>query len=259
MPNARVLALTASLVLLTQLAAQPPSTDCVVNDSAFTTNQGGCQDQATNLVWILAAYGSGDWAYANNLCNNLVLAGFSNWRLPTLAEMQSADAHGAISHVNMSTGNLYYWSSGTRGNKAWAHNFYSNSDLLTLKSSHLDMLCVRPGLPLGGTLAGADDLPRLRAARVVSEDRGTVVVSAPDLALQPCFFVADFALGTDITTVRTVPGGVDTGTGTLDAAGRTTLQLDLGALGLSGALLPSMWLGLVVLGPTGPVLYDLAR
>src|SRR5262245_58711088 len=131
------LVFTASAILSTALAAQTPPGACEVNDTAFTTREGGCQDQATNLVWSAITPNARNWSSAVSYCSNLVEGGYSDWRLPTLAELVTVDQNGAATHLadpqDLMWWNFHFWSSSTRGNRAWAHNFFTNADLLTLK------------------------------------------------------------------------------------------------------------------------------
>lgn len=259
--NRRFAALAVALtVTALPLAAQTPPGACVVNDASFTTREGGCQDQAGNLVWSSRQIGTWTWANTATWCGNLVEGGFSDWRVPTLAELQAVDTHGAAAHLHDITVNgQYFWSSTARGNRAWAHAFGTHADGLFIKTSFFYLYCVRPGLPAGGAgFVGSGALPQLRTARMLAGDTLTTTAIAPELAQRPCFFVAGLPGGTAMTIVQTVPGMIDAGPGMLNAAGRVSLSVDLGVAGLGLAEVQSFWLGLVVLEPTGPVLYDLS-
>jgi hypothetical protein len=80
-------------------AANPPPGACLTNDAAWTTANGGCQDQTSGLVWSSLRNRSlmynGPWAYAVTDCDNLVEGGYSDWRLPTLNECIQAAHDGA--------------------------------------------------------------------------------------------------------------------------------------------------------------------
>ena len=60
-------------------AAQGPANAALVN-----MNDGTIYDTSTQLTWLRnAGLGGGTWSASNLWANNLVFAGFSDWRLPT--------------------------------------------------------------------------------------------------------------------------------------------------------------------------------
>ncbi|MGR5140272.1 DUF1566 domain-containing protein [Photobacterium sp. DNB23_23_1] len=65
------------------------NTDYGINDFS-NNNNGTVTDNATGLTWQQADSGAGmDWPAALEYCENLELAGNSNWRLPNIKELQS--------------------------------------------------------------------------------------------------------------------------------------------------------------------------
>lgn len=242
------------------LASQTPPGACAVDDAAFTTRQGGCQDQASNLVWSSRFVGTVNWANATTWCGNLVEGGFSDWRVPTLAELQAVDATGAATHLNNITVNGQpFWSSTAKGNKAWSYAFGTNASGLYPKTSLFFLYCVRQGTPAGmALLAGDADLPHLRAVQTLDDNVWTTTVLAPELAQQACFFVTGMAGGSDLAIPQTVPGRIDAGAGMLNAGGRVSLAVDLGTVGLGLPVMQSLEVGLVVMQAAGPVMYDLS-
>ncbi|WP_237157035.1 DUF1566 domain-containing protein [Photobacterium rosenbergii] len=65
------------------------NTDYGINDFS-DNNNGTVTDKATGLTWQQADSGSGmDWPTALEYCENLELAGNSDWRLPNIKELQS--------------------------------------------------------------------------------------------------------------------------------------------------------------------------
>lgn len=54
------------------------------------SNEGTISDLATGLMWQKAGDGNAlDWQNALSYCENLELAGYSNWRLPNVKELHS--------------------------------------------------------------------------------------------------------------------------------------------------------------------------
>lgn len=115
-----VLALTTS-----DLAAQTHV--CVVVDEAFATGNGGCQDLATGLVWSRVSC-CWYWEYATQNCEDTEEGGFTDWRLPTIAELEDAHANGAPTHFEYENANSVYWSSNRQGQRAWL-NFLMTSGI----------------------------------------------------------------------------------------------------------------------------------
>jgi hypothetical protein len=65
-----------------------------------------CGDLATGLLWSSSAVGRThsywDRPASARLCADLVEGGHSDWRLPTIKEIQTAASHDAIHHVSIS-------------------------------------------------------------------------------------------------------------------------------------------------------------
>jgi len=104
----------------------------------FTNNTDGTiTDNATGLMWVQDGTGLGcnngstlAWAAAITFAEGLDFAGYSDWRLPNVKELQSIVDYGtynpAIDSVFTNTQSDYYWSSTTyavnTGN-AWTVDF----------------------------------------------------------------------------------------------------------------------------------------
>jgi len=109
-------------------------------------------DPATGLMWTKKDNGSNvTWQQAMDYCRNLQLAGHSDWRLPTIDELQGIyDPNANVDgwHVK---GNLqlsaWHWSSsqGTASGEAWAFAFNDEKRASGRlgNSSYLRALCVR--------------------------------------------------------------------------------------------------------------------
>ncbi len=95
-----------------------------------------------------------NWATATTTtCQNLTLGGYSDWRLPSIEELESIVNYGAFApakyseFLNMSYNN--YWSSHSDVEDsifAWYVNFYEGNNTLTFKSDSSYIRCVRAGL-----------------------------------------------------------------------------------------------------------------
>lgn len=243
---------------------QSPPGACETNDGSFSTREGGCQDQVGNLVWSSLPDSFFTWAGASSYCSNLVEGGFSDWRLPTRNELVAADQHGAATHLadpaDMMQQNYLFWSSTTQGNKAYAHNFATDANPLLQKTSFVPAYCVRNGLPAGGSGfagSGPASWPTLQAMQVLAGGTWTTTVHSPACALRPYLFVAGVRGTMQFSVLSAIPGLVDPGSGVFDVAGRARLVVDLAGLGVPTSLVSELWLGVIVLEPTGPVLYSL--
>jgi hypothetical protein len=90
-------------------------------------------DPATRLMWVWKDNGTDvNWRQATDYCRNLRLAGNSDWRLPTIDELQgiydpNANVDGSHVKGELQLSNWWFWSS-SQGNarwEAWAFYFHS--------------------------------------------------------------------------------------------------------------------------------------
>jgi hypothetical protein len=145
---------------------------CLVNDSDFTTADGGCKDQNTGLVWSpdLRAFTGGPGTSpalsgsSDNWCNQELNSnpakggGFTDWRSPTVGEVTEALANGLYSHLDFfldgtPDDSVYRWTTCTTKVKGWLHRYkvrYSDGNVvlhnLAGSSDGNHVICVR-GLP----------------------------------------------------------------------------------------------------------------
>ena len=93
---------------------------CLVDDDQFATVSSGCKDLATGLVWSTEAGGGFEQNLAR--CESMDEGGFTDWRVPTLAELEAAHLNGAPTHFEYCcTGtNIEHWSDRKTGNWEWA-------------------------------------------------------------------------------------------------------------------------------------------
>lgn len=105
--------------------------DYAINPPAYTdTGEGTVVDQVTGLVWQQADGGEMTWANAGTYCQNLSLAGRSDWRLPYSHELFSILDHDQVNPAVdtahfPATQAQYWWAAGEQAGdagKAWAVN-----------------------------------------------------------------------------------------------------------------------------------------
>jgi hypothetical protein len=109
-------------------------------------------DPATGLMWTKKDNGSAvNWQQGANYCRSLRLAGYSDWRLPTIGELQGIyDADDAGWHVKGNLQLSYYWqwssSQGNASGEAWTFHFSAGlrtSNILDNSYGAIRALCVR--------------------------------------------------------------------------------------------------------------------
>jgi hypothetical protein len=117
-------------ILLCCLWVPAASAGCRVDDDDFTTTDGGFMDLSSGLVWSpdLRALGTNQLPQSTvniyNLCDNYLNdatagGGFTDWRPPTLGEVEEALANGLNSHLDYflngsGDDGVYYYTSCTQ-------------------------------------------------------------------------------------------------------------------------------------------------
>ena len=109
-------------------------------------------DPATRLMWVWKDNGTDvNWKQATDYCRNLRLTDNSDWRLPTIDELQgiydpNANVDGSHVKGELQLSNGWFWSS-SQGNapwEAWAFYFHSGERVsVLLDMCHERALCVR--------------------------------------------------------------------------------------------------------------------
>lgn len=107
-------------------------------ENRFTDNgDGTVTDNSTGIMWQQAiAPGTYTWEQALSYCENLTLAGYTDWRLPTISELDSIvdlsrDSPAINSNYFPGDAASIHWSSTTdvqRTNGAWVMLFYYGND-----------------------------------------------------------------------------------------------------------------------------------
>ena len=112
----------------------------------------GWKDSATGLIWAIKDNGSDvNWTAARDYCDNLTLGGQSDWRLPTIDELETVYDRNQSKKYKakgpIELGDASVWS-GTSNNSGEVWNFYFTygGRSLTRASGHSSYgraLCVR--------------------------------------------------------------------------------------------------------------------
>ena len=73
---------------------------CAVDDADFNTQDGGCKDLTSGLVWGSDAGHSHSAGNGHEHCDFFDTEGFTDWRLPTTGEVEEAVANGLNLHLD---------------------------------------------------------------------------------------------------------------------------------------------------------------
>lgn len=108
--NKLLTTIAISLAVVLASAAPARAERFVVNGDLTVT------DTSTGLMWTQGQRGAGNWSSALGSCEALVLAGYSDWRLPNVKELFSlydlSQSRGLDPNVFYDTSNTF-WSSTT--------------------------------------------------------------------------------------------------------------------------------------------------
>ena len=125
--------------------------DYNINPPSYIDNgDGTITDKVTNLMWQKENERY-NWDTALNFCNNLTLADYSDWRLPSKKELMSILNYGTYSpSIDQTffpdTGIWYYWTSTDHAydpSNAWLIWFLYGTAFYDNKGSNQDVRCVR--------------------------------------------------------------------------------------------------------------------
>jgi hypothetical protein len=144
------------LLVLAMVAAQARAQNQTPANVALI----GWTDPDTGLIWTKSDNGSDvNWNQATDYCTNLRLGRFSDWRLPTIDELQDiydpgidvpgqhADGSPVIRHLkgNLKLSGVQWSSTQVNAKEAWYFDFFRGKRYSSrLRDSDLDRaLCVR--------------------------------------------------------------------------------------------------------------------
>ena len=83
----------------------------MIFDPAFVIYDGYVEIPDLNLAIVYDDLGKCQWDAAKTLCSGLNYGGYTNWRLPTIAELSSISAYSERLNFHKSSSGDYYWSS----------------------------------------------------------------------------------------------------------------------------------------------------
>ncbi len=116
-------------------------------------------DLNTTLMWQNPDDGTYTWGEAMKYCVVLTLAGYDDWRLPEIIELQSIADYSAVSPASNSLFSYQFsdeetssWSATTytsNSDPAWSINFYDGYVSTSDKVNTYNVRCVRGGRPSG--------------------------------------------------------------------------------------------------------------
>lgn len=118
-----------------------------------STRNGTVTDLKTGLIWQQSEGGEMSWAEAISYCENISVAGYHDWRLPSSTELQTLFAYKnryPVGYMKVFPGAAAasYWSStpyALHNAIAWAVDFRNGEAIFNLKSSRLFVRAVRGG------------------------------------------------------------------------------------------------------------------
>jgi len=118
------------------------------------------KDEETGLIWQRKVEDNiYNWSDAKNYCSRLILAGYSNWKLPTIDELKSIRTENSYKNTQSSRGKTYikkpllesmfinkyhsFWSDTEKDySTAWGVLFLNANDYFYTKSRELLVRCV---------------------------------------------------------------------------------------------------------------------
>jgi hypothetical protein len=119
--------------------------------------EGAYLDRETGLMWTMRDNGEPipSWAKANAFAKRLRLGGHSDWRLPTMEELEALyDPGNGNDNIRrpLSLTKLWVWSSMKEGSRAWYFNFFNGKRsvpdyLMGATGTYPCALCVRRSGP----------------------------------------------------------------------------------------------------------------
>ena len=196
------------------------SDDVSTATGGYTDNgDGTITDTSTGLTWQKASYSGKTWEQALAYCEGLSLGGYTDWRLPTVKELQSlADYSRYGPAINTtyfpdtaaSWGASLYWSSTTGvydTGDAWPVHFVNGGIRGTSKNDAGYVRAVR-----GGQAGLLGNLVISPANRTVSKEAGATTFSVSNTGTGTMLWTAAVTSGGSWLSITSGSGGTDSGT-----------------------------------------------
>ena len=205
-------------------------------DSAYIDNgDGTVTDIETNLMWQQAtAPGIYNWNQAISYCESLSLAGYTDWRLPTLDELKTLvdKSWGYKPTINRTffpdTVSSFYWSSTTLAydtSPAWGVNFNDGDDNYGYKSYSYYVRAVR-----GGQAGSLDNLVISPLGQTVTMKAGSTTFSVSNTGTGNIPWKTAVTAGADWLSISSGAGGTNTGTITCAYTANTSTSSRTGTI-----------------------------
>jgi hypothetical protein len=209
--------------------------DSILSDSVSTATggytdngDGTVTDTSTSLTWQKASSSGKTWEQALAYCENLQLGGYTDWRLPTIKELQSL-----VNYYNRyspaintayfpDTDSSFYRSSTTSASStgdAWGVHFGDGHGNYGDKSNSLYVRAVRGGQP--GSLGHLVISPSNQA---VTKEAGTTTFSVSNTGTGTMQWTAEVTSGDSWLLISSGTSGTDTGTINCSFTANTSLS-----------------------------------
>jgi hypothetical protein len=205
-------------------------------DSAYIDNGNGTvTDIETKLMWQQTAVDEMTPYYATSYyCPGLSLAGYKDWRLPTLDELKTlvdliTQRLPTINHMYFpNTVSSFYWSSTTYApntNYAWGVHFLYGVNTIYLKSNPCYVRAVR-----GGQSGSLDNLVISPLSQTVTTDAGSTSFGVSNTGTGIIPWKASVTAGADWLSISSRAEGTNTGTITCAYTANTSTSSRTGTI-----------------------------
>jgi hypothetical protein len=125
---------------------------------------GTVTDNLSTLMWEQDVdLNTKNWPEADTHCQNLALAGHSDWRLPSMLELKDIIDYGSYNpalnntYYNADTDTLRYWSTDQESGNTWIMNFTRGTSSKATDTTNNYVRCVRGSAVANGTLTDNGD------------------------------------------------------------------------------------------------------